>query len=138
MRKHLVVALAIALPAIVPVVGIQAAQAAARHMPVHKAAVHKVAGGKYNLADGKAVFVRNCATCHGSLAARKPVLPNAANFFAGKLRLTHGNPALMQHLITVGGAAYGHGASPTMPAWGHILSAKQIADVAAFERSLHK
>ncbi|MBU6429772.1 MAG: c-type cytochrome [Cyanobacteria bacterium REEB65] len=134
MRKFLAVALAIAMPVAVPVVlttGMQAAHAAVKKHPVKAAAT-----GGYDLKDGKNVFVTNCATCHGTLAARKPTLPNAANFFAGKLRLTHGNPALMQKIIAEGGARFGHGASPQMPPWGGTLSAKQIKDVAAFERSL--
>ena len=130
--------LALALVAAMPVLAIQPAMAVV-HKPVHRV-YHKVMPKKvaYSLADGKSVYTTNCATCHGALSARRPTLPNAADFFAGKFRLTHGNPALMEQIIKVGGAKFGHGASPQMPPWGAVLTPKQIADVAAFERSLHK
>lgn len=130
MRKLLTLALAAGLPlaaALVVPITIQQAQAAAKPAKAAKA----------DLVAGKKVYETNCASCHGSLAMQKPTLPNAGNFFSGNLPRTKGNLADMEKIIKVGGAGYGKGASPAMPAWPQ-LSAKDIANVAAFEKSLHK
>ena len=129
MRKFLGAALSLMLPAAVLIGSVQVA-AAATPSGQSKASI--------DLKAGKKIYETNCATCHGTIAAGKPTLPNAANFFTGKLRLTHGNPVLMAKIITIGGRRFGHGASFEMPAWGTLLSHQQVLDVTAFERTLHK
>jgi mono/diheme cytochrome c family protein len=87
---------------------------------------------------GRAVFEKNCVACHGSdgkgtgpMAATLPVKP--ANLT--DCRRTAEDDIEMLDAIIHHGGAYA-GLSPVMPAWGKVLTAMQIADVAAYEKSL--
>jgi mono/diheme cytochrome c family protein len=89
---------------------------------------------------GKALFVQQCASCHG--AGGKGDAPAAAALNPKPRNLT--DKAYMatlndQHLVDVikkGGPAVGK--SPLMPAMGAALKDGDIQDVIAFIRSLTK
>ncbi len=91
---------------------------------------------KGDAAKGKAIYEKSCAMCHGSLAAKKPTLPNAADFFKGSFPRTKGNDKELDKMIKLGGAGYGKGASPQMPP--QAISEKERTDVIAFIKSLKK
>ncbi|MEB3299961.1 MAG: c-type cytochrome [Candidatus Sericytochromatia bacterium] len=112
--------------------GLVASLAAAFALTVQPA---DAAGG--NVANGKKVFQANCATCHGTEATKKPVLPNAANFWKGEFKRTKGIPANVAKIVEKGGAGYGGGASAQMPAWG-FLKAEDRKDVVAYVLSFKK
>lgn len=96
-----------------------------------------IAAGKADVAKGKKIYESSCAMCHGTLAAKKPTLPNAANFFKGEFKRTGGKDAEMDKMIKLGGAAYGKGASAQMPAQPQ-LSDQDRKDVIAFIKTLKK
>jgi len=87
---------------------------------------------------GRAVFEKHCVTCHGDdgkgtgpVAATLPVKP--ANLT--DCRRTAEDDIEMIDAIIHHGGAYA-GMSPVMPAWGTVLTAMEISDVAAYEKSL--
>jgi len=87
---------------------------------------------------GRAVFEKHCAACHGSdgkgtgpAAAALPVKP--ANLT--DCRRTAEDDIEMIDAIIHHGGSYA-GMSPVMPAWGKVLTAMEISDVAAYEKSL--
>jgi cytochrome c551/c552 len=87
---------------------------------------------------GRAVFEKNCVACHGSdakgtgpAAATLPVKP--ANLT--DCRRTAEDDIEMIDAIIHHGGAYA-GLSPIMPAWDKVLTSMEIADVAAYEKSL--
>ena len=87
---------------------------------------------------GKALFDRQCATCHG--AGGRGDGPSAAGFATKPADLTDGrlmNPLADEFLVNVirhGGPA--EGLAPTMPAFAQFLSEAQTAQVVAYVRSL--
>ncbi len=103
--------------------------------PALAAAKAKAAGA--DLANGKKIYDTTCAMCHGTVATRKPTLPNAANFFKGEFKRTGGKDADLDKMIKLGGAGFGKGASPQMPAQA-TLSEKGRKDVIAFVKTLKK
>lgn len=125
MRKLLATVLAAAIPLAVSATLASTAFAAAK--PAAKA------GG--DVAAGKKTYETTCAMCHGTLAAKKPMLPNAPNFFKGEFKRTGGKDAEMDKMIKLGGAGYGKGASPQMPAQA-TLSDKDRKSVIAFIKTL--
>jgi cytochrome c oxidase cbb3-type subunit 3 len=76
---------------------------------------------------GKAVFVKNCAACHGE-SAQGLIGPNLTdnNWIHGQ-----GLPSDIVSTITTGVAEKG------MPPWGPVLKAEEILGAAAYIRSLH-
>jgi hypothetical protein len=87
---------------------------------------------------GRAVFETHCAACHGSdgkgdgpAAASLPVKP--ANLT--DCRRTAEDDIEMIDAIIHHGGSYA-GMSPVMPAWDKVLTAMEISDVAAYEKSL--
>jgi mono/diheme cytochrome c family protein len=92
-------------------------------------------GPKGNAAAGKAVFLQNCALCHGNEGhgdgpAAAGLTPKPANFI-DVARLS--TPADKQvRIVTNGGAS--EKLSPLMPAFGDSLSPQQILDAVTFIR----
>jgi hypothetical protein len=87
---------------------------------------------------GRAIFETHCAACHGSdgkgtgpAAATLPVKP--ANLT--DCRRTAEDDIEMIDAIIHHGGSYA-GMSPVMPAWDKVLTAMEISDVAAYEKSL--
>ena len=87
---------------------------------------------------GRAVFEQHCVVCHGSdgkgdgpAAATLPVKPADLTDF----RRTAEDDIEMIEAIVHHGGSYA-GMSPVMPAWGKVLTAMEISDVATYEKSL--
>jgi len=87
---------------------------------------------------GRAVFEQHCVVCHGSdgkgdgpAAATLPVRP--ANLTDCR-RTAEDDIEMIDGIIHHGGSYAGM--SPAMPAWGKVLTAMEIADVATYEKSL--
>jgi len=87
---------------------------------------------------GRALYEYYCAICHGKQG-------NADGFNAANLKtppMKHSDPILMgtlsdaqiRRVVKEGGAALGR--SPQMPPWGGVLKDREIADLAAFVRTL--
>lgn len=127
MRKLIATVLAAALPLAVTALVAAPAMAQKPAKPAAKA------GG--DVAAGKKVYEATCAMCHGTLAAKKPTLPNASNFFKGEFKRTGGKDAEMDKMIKLGGAGYGKGASAQMPPQPQ-LSEKDRKNVIAFIKTL--
>jgi mono/diheme cytochrome c family protein len=87
---------------------------------------------------GKAVYDRHCATCHGARGASDG--PGVAALPIKPPPLTEGrllNPLSDEFLTTIvrdGAAAVG--LAPQMPAFGRLLSDREIRDVVAYVRTL--
>ena len=87
---------------------------------------------------GKAVYERHCATCHGASGGSDG--PGVAALPIKPPPLTEGrllNPLTDEFLATVvrdGAAAVG--LAPQMPAFGRILTDREIRDVVAYVRTL--
>ena len=109
-----------------------------------------VAAGAFagDAAAGKAVYTGKgtCWTCHGQTGkgdgpAGKALNPAPRDFSVGDFKFDAdkdgkaGTDADLKLVITKGAAAFG--GSPLMVGWG-ALSAKEIDDVIAYVRSLHK
>lgn len=99
-------------------------------------------------AAGKAIYTGKgtCWTCHGQAGkgdgpVGKALNPAPRDFSVGSFKFDAdkngkaGEDADLKLIITKGAGAFG--GSPLMVPWGH-LSAKEIDDVIAFVRSLHK
>lgn len=84
-----------------------------------------VIGNPKNIANGKALFATNCASCHAP-DGKGLVGPNLTD----NVWIHGGKPENIQSTITNGVAAKG------MPTWGPILGAEKVADVSAFVYSL--
>lgn len=89
-------------------------------------------------AEGKRIYMMNCANCHGvtgkgdgPVAKTMPTKP--ADHTNGKI-MNKETDRLLFDIISKGGSAMGK--SPLMPAWGGHFNEKQIRDVIAFIRSL--
>jgi mono/diheme cytochrome c family protein len=87
---------------------------------------------------GRAVFEKHCIVCHGSdgkgngpAAATLPVKP--ANLTDCR-RTAEDDIEMIDNIVRHGGPYAGM--SPVMPAWNKVLTAMQITDVAAYEKSL--
>lgn len=129
--RNLTIALAASLPFALTVVlpiTIELAIAAAKPTPAK-------GGASVEIGNGKKIYEASCAMCHGALSVKKPMLPNAANFFAGQFKVTKGNSKEMDKLIKIGGAAYGKGLTAQMPAQPQ-LSDQDRKDVVAFIKTL--
>jgi mono/diheme cytochrome c family protein len=84
---------------------------------------------------GSLVFFNYCVTCHGPNAdgagrAARLYDPKPAN-----LRASDKNEQYMKAIIRLGGKAMAR--SEFMPPWGEELTEEQIADVAAYLRSIN-
>ncbi|MBM3275026.1 MAG: cytochrome c, partial [Candidatus Sericytochromatia bacterium] len=83
----------------------------------------------------KKVYEARCAMCHGTLAAKKPVLPSATDFFKGQYKLTGGDAKKIEKVIKEGAAkAFPGKGSPAMAPVA--LADKERADVTAFIKTL--
>jgi mono/diheme cytochrome c family protein len=87
---------------------------------------------------GRAIFEKNCVICHGNdgkgngpAAATLPVKP--ANLTDCR-RTAEDDIEMIDNIVRHGGPYAGM--SPVMPAWNKVLTAMEIADVAAYEKSL--
>ncbi len=89
-------------------------------------------------AAGQEIYTQYCALCHGPQGKGDGSL--SANLDPKPRNHTDGaymNALSDAHLLKIiGGGGAAAGLSPIMPAWGAILSAQQIQDVAAFVRTL--
>jgi mono/diheme cytochrome c family protein len=99
-------------------------------------AEEKTAGLSYSEGQGKQVFARYCATCHGDEG--KGDGQNASNLNPSPPDLTTSpnltDAAYVRRVIAEGSAAAGR--SPLSPPWGRTLSDQQIEYVALYCRSL--
>jgi mono/diheme cytochrome c family protein len=99
-------------------------------------AKEKEAGLTYAESQGKQVFTRYCATCHGDEG--KGDGQNASNLDPPPPDLTTSrnlaDAAYLHRVIAEGSAAAGR--SPPSPPWGRTLSAQQIEYVALYCRAL--
>jgi mono/diheme cytochrome c family protein len=99
-------------------------------------AEEKEAGLTYAEGQGKQVFARYCATCHGDEG--KGDGQNASNLDPSPPDLTTSrnlaDTAYLHRVIAEGSAAAGR--SPLSPPWGRTLSAQQIEYVALYCRAL--
>jgi mono/diheme cytochrome c family protein len=99
-------------------------------------AEEKEAGLTYAEGQGKQVFARYCATCHGDEG--KGDGQNASNLDPPPPDLTIsknlGDTAYLRRVIAEGSAAVGR--SPLSPPWGRTLGAQQIEYVALYCRAL--
>ena len=106
--------------------------------PAPVAPAAPAAAAKPDVAAGQALYVANCATCHGARGAGDG--PAAAALDPKPAHHNDGaymNALTNEHLFKVikeGGAAVGK--SPMMAPWGGMLSDAQIWDVVAYVRSL--
>ena len=133
MRRLLATALAAGIPFAVCAALSAAPSAEAQPAKGAKTEAKKSAGP--DLANGKKVYEVSCFVCHGSLAAKKPALPNAGDFFKGEFKFTKGKDDLMEQMIRKGGAGFGKGASPQMPPQPQLKD-KDVKDVIAFIKTL--
>ena len=88
-----------------------------------------------NPAAGKAVFLQNCALCHGPEGkgdgpAASGFNPRPANFTEARRLATPEEKQV--RIVTNGGAS--EKLSPIMPAFGEVLSPQQVRDAVAFVR----
>ena len=99
-------------------------------------AEEKEAGLTYSEGQGKQVFIRYCATCHGDEG--KGDGQNASNLVPPPPDLTASRGAAdlgyLRRVIAEGSAAVGR--SPLSPPWGRTLSPQQIEYVALYCRAL--
>ena len=99
-------------------------------------AEEKEAGLTYSEGQGRQVFARYCATCHGEEG--KGDGQNASNLNPPPPDLTASrnlaDAAYVQRVIAEGSAAAGR--SPLSPPWGRTLSPQQIEYVALYCRTL--
>jgi mono/diheme cytochrome c family protein len=99
-------------------------------------AEEKEAGLTYAEGQGKQVFARYCATCHGDEG--KGDGQNASNLDPPPPDLTASrnlaDAVYLRRVIAEGSAAAGR--SPLSPPWGRTLSAQQIEYVALYCRAL--
>ena len=94
--------------------------------------------GKGDTVNGKALYEKNCAACHG--ASGKGDGPAAASMNPKPRNLR--DSGYMQNLpdsyllevITYGGARVDK--SPAMPGWGNALNQKEIIDIISYLRQL--
>ena len=99
-----------------------------------------VSAQQANIANGKALYLEHCASCHGNEGKgdgpdAKDLNPKPRNHTDGNFM----NRLRDNYLFTVvknGGQAVGK--SDQMPGWGNILSDPDITDVIAFVRTLAK
>jgi mono/diheme cytochrome c family protein len=108
------------------------------HEGVDRPASGQPARGGPGAPPGRAVYERHCATCHGAEgradgpgAAALPIKP--PSFTDGRLL----NPLTDEFLATVirdGAAAVG--LAPQMPAFGRLLTEREIQDVVAYVRTM--
>jgi len=99
-------------------------------------AEEKEAGLTYAEGQGRQVFARYCATCHGDEG--KGDGQNASNLVPPPPDLTTSknltDAAYLRRVIAEGSAAAGR--SPLSPPWGRTLSAQQIEYVTLYCRAL--
>ncbi len=93
-----------------------------------------------DVAAGKIVFQQNCVLCHGNAGkgdgqAAAALNPKPKDFTDPKAMGKISQETRLK-AVTEGGASVG--ASPVMPAFGQMLSAKQIEDVLAYVGTLMK
>jgi mono/diheme cytochrome c family protein len=99
-------------------------------------AEEKEAGLTYSEGQGRQVFARYCATCHGDQG--KGDGQNASNLNPPPPDLTASknlaDAAYLRRVIAEGSAAVGR--SPLSPPWGRTLSAQEIEYVSQYCRAL--
>jgi mono/diheme cytochrome c family protein len=99
-------------------------------------AEEKEAGLTYSEGQGRQVFARYCATCHGDQG--KGDGQNASNLNPPPPDLTTSknlaDAAYLRRVIAEGSAAVGR--SPLSPPWGRTLSAQEIEYVSQYCRAL--
>lgn len=91
-----------------------------------------------DITTGKRLYVAYCSGCHGSSGkgdgpAAKTLAAKPADHTQGAAMNRLGDYHLLK-VIAEGGAKVGK--SPQMPAWGAVLSEKQIQDIVAYIRTL--
>jgi mono/diheme cytochrome c family protein len=99
-----------------------------------------VARADGDVAAGKKVFAANCVLCHGTKGkgdgqAAATLNPKPKDFTDTKA-MAKITPEIRLKAVTEGGAAAG--VSPVMPAFGQMLSPKQIEDVLAYVATFSK
>ncbi len=95
-----------------------------------------------SLVGGKAVFDRYCVICHGETGGGdgfnaynvKTAFGVSPTAFSDSAQMAAVRDTQALAAIRDGGAAAGK--SPAMPAWGHTLTPREIADVWQYARTL--
>ncbi len=96
----------------------------------------QAAGLTYAQGQGKHLYDRYCATCHGDVGKgdgqnASNLDPPVPDFTASK---NLGDAAYVRRVIAEGSAAVGR--SPLSPPWGRTLSAQEVDYVASYCRAL--
>ncbi len=104
----------------------------------HAAMPPVVVSAKGNVAAGKAVYQRLCASCHGASGkgdgpVGRSLTPKPIDF---TVHSRHHDDEYFFKAIQEGGPAVGK--SPVMPAWGGVLKDEEIRDVISYIRALVK
>ena len=86
-----------------------------------------------NPKEGKAVFVANCAVCHGREG--KGDGPGAAGLNPKPANYSQRESTEARQLRIVSNGGKAEGLSPGMPSWGDTLSQKEVRDVVAYVRT---
>ena len=98
-----------------------------------------------DIANGKNLFAKNCATCHGpaGIGSQSPALkkkrtdgkyqPPALN---GTAHTWHHAPDLLRNIIAKGGKSYGKGYEGWMPEYDKTLTQKQRDDILKYVHAL--
>ncbi|MBS0377753.1 MAG: cytochrome-c oxidase, cbb3-type subunit III [Proteobacteria bacterium] len=107
----------------------EVSQAQRQYGPMYAAfagrSVPELAKDPKALALGRSLFVNNCIQCHGSDARGGPGFPNLTD----DDWLYGGEPQTIVQTIT-------HGREGVMPAWGAVIGAQGVDEVAAYVESL--
>lgn len=86
-------------------------------------------------ARGAAIFAGACATCHESGGWAAGGVPYTVASLGQRSSITGPDPRNLIHVLRDGIAPRDHAAGPIMPAYGDVLTADQVADLAAYLRA---
>ncbi len=88
--------------------------------------------------NGKALYEKNCAACHGTTGkgdgpAAASMKPKPRNI-RDREYMQNLSDAYLLEIITYGGASVDK--SPLMPGWGNVMNQKEIIDIISYMRQL--
>ena len=85
-------------------------------------------------AEGRALFVQRCATCHGEKADGQSKLAQLLNPRPANLLVSQLDSAARNRIVRNGGTAVGR--SPVMPNWSAELTETELRNVIAYVASI--